>query len=344
MVEIMLWWLSQWHLKFIHYSSLLLTAHYIFAHSLSSQEHIEKRKEDDTMAKSNWSFLIISLTAYTIVWHIVLPNYVSYWKPLLLSVNFPATRFFDPSVDDTLNIQLLGALLAYIIMGGACTMADFMFPKSWTLDMKTQGAKSFFTCTEWAEAVGMSLLNFFIFSWLVTVPTYYYIQKEGMLRGGSAMHPVEENFSYLWAAVHFVAHVNIIDVWFYSTHRILHWGPLYNWIHKQHHRFKAPNAVACTYANPIEFNLGNVLGVVLGPALTNCHPYAGAYWMAFSLASTAGSHSGYYLLGAQDHDRHHEFFSCNYGTGVFMDRLFQTEWKPPNKSTKTNTKTKVKPS
>jgi methylsterol monooxygenase len=47
------------------------------------------------------------------------------------------------------------------------------------------------------------------------------------------------------------------------------------------------------YANPIEFALGNLAGVALGPVLTNCHPYTAYFWFAFSLITTGGSHSGY---------------------------------------------------
>jgi sterol desaturase/sphingolipid hydroxylase (fatty acid hydroxylase superfamily) len=67
--------------------------------------------------------------------------------------------------------------------------------------------------------------------------------------------------------------------------------------------------------------------VILGPALTNCHPITGAFWMTFSLAATCGSHSGYFVFGARNHDAHHEFLTCNYGTDVFMDKLFGTKRK-----------------
>ena len=116
----------------------------------------------------------------------------------------------------------------------------------------------------------------------------------------------------------------IIDVWFYATHKMLHWPRFYKAIHKLHHRFKAPTAVASMYAHPVEFTIGNVLGVILGPAITNCHPFTACFWYAFSLISTGGSHSGYLFFSAEGHDAHHEFFNYNFGVSVFMDKLCGT--------------------
>ena len=80
------------------------------------------------------------------------------------------------------------------------------------------------------------------------------------------------------------------------------------------------------YAHPIEYTIGNVMGVIIGPAITNCHPYTAAFWMTYSLVATAGSHSGYYILGAENHDWHHEHFDYNYGVSVFMDKILGTEF------------------
>ena len=45
------------------------------------------------------------------------------------------------------------------------------------------------------------------------------------------------------------------------------------------------------------------------------------------LVSTGGSHSGYTFFDAESHDRHHEFFNCNFGVGGMMDALMGTNYE-----------------
>ena len=125
----------------------------------------------------------------------------------------------------------------------------------------------------------------------------------------------------------FIIHLFVIECWFYITHRILHYPPLYKSIHKIHHIYKAPTAIACIFAHPIEYCFGNVLGVILGPAISNCHPFECAFWMAFAIVSTCGSHSGYSFLGGEKHDLHHQYFDYNFGVSLFMDKLCGTEFE-----------------
>ncbi len=278
--------------------------------------------------KEKFAPLVIGGFAYLITSQLVFPYYDDFWKPKLVSAfsnRFPGD-IYDPDRDDTMNVQILGAVLAYLLFGcGLVSFLDFIVPSSMTLGWKVQGLKSYFTLPQWMDAVGLSLVNMFVFSWAVMLPVWH-VQFNGVLRGGTPVASMSDEFDIKIAAFHLILHFFIIDFWFYSTHWIIHQGPLYKWIHKKHHRFKAPNAVACMYANPIEFCIGNVGGVILAPALTNCHPYLGAFWYAFALTSTCGSHSGYTFLGASSHDAHHEHLDCNYGTQVFMDKLFGTEF------------------
>jgi len=62
-------------------------------------------------------------------------------------------------------------------------------------------------------------------------------------------------------------------------------------IHKVHHRFIAPTAMACVYAHPIEFAIGNILPIYIGCMLTNAHPKLCYYiWFPMAMAGTCKGH------------------------------------------------------
>ena len=224
----------------------------------------------------------------------------------------------------------LGALSGYYIMSTFCTLLDLFAPISW----KTQESKSYFTIREWCQAIVVSSLNILLCSWLVTLPTWW-MHKHGTLRlfAESSSSSSLTQFTAFWdwkvELPKQLFHIVFIDIWFFTTHRFIHVSRpinVYKWIHKFHHTFTAPCAPACMYAHPLEFCIGNVMGIILGPCITNCHPLTMCGWLTMSLVSTSSTHSGYWMLGAEGHDHHHEHFDYNYGTNVLMDRLFGTKF------------------
>ena len=254
------------------------------------------------------SHLIIISVSFAIIKYLVIPLQDSIWNPLIKQIvpHFLLDLGYDVESDQTLTIMMISAILGYVVMSGLCSCLDLFSPHHW----KTQGARSYMDFGTWLKVVAISLSNMFFCSWFILLPVWY-IHKHGIFRGGSPLTTFTEPLDPLRCILNMIAHSVIIDIWFYTTHRILHWGIFYKHIHKMHHLFKAPTAVACMFAHPIEFCLGNVCGVILGPALTNAHPYECAFWMAFSLASTSGAHSGYPAFGAQRYVfRSHSFLSC----------------------------------
>jgi len=214
-----------------------------------------------------------------------------------------------------INKWMFSTFVGYWMISIFATAMDLL--PSLFLKLKTQGNRSYFTVTEWLEAVSLSMFNLLGSSWLFIIPVTM-IWKPTMV----------ESDEWVWQTEvpKALFHVVCIDIWFYATHWVLHQPMFYAPIHKLHHRFKAPTAVACMYAHPIEFVVGNLTGVVLGPILTGCHPFTAYFWLCFSLMSTGGSHSGYFFLGAEEHDDHHLHFNYNFGVSGLMDTLCGTHF------------------
>ena len=56
----------------------------------------------------------------------------------------------------------------------------------------------------------------------------------------------------------------------------MHHPSIYKYIHKKHHTFKKPIAIATEYAHPIEDFISNTLSTVLGALLLKSH--ASIFW------------------------------------------------------------------
>jgi len=122
----------------------------------------------------------------------------------------------------------------------------------------------------------------------------------------------------------FPINVILIEVLFYSTHRIMHIGFLYKRYHKKHHEIPIPVSISALYLHPVDFIFSNFFPVVLPPYILNHGVIAFSLWIIFSIFNTVYiSHQGQRNL-SEFHDYHHEKTICNYGTELFLDKLMGT--------------------
>lgn len=118
------------------------------------------------------------------------------------------------------------------------------------------------------------------------------------------------------------------ELLFYSSHRLLHHPRIYKYIHKLHHQWTAPFAIAATYAHPVEHIVSNMLPLSFGPLITRMNPLLTLLWTTVGLLNTMSVHSGYqlpFMPCSDSHDLHHKLFDCQYGTLGVLDWLFETQ-------------------
>ena len=121
---------------------------------------------------------------------------------------------------------------------------------------------------------------------------------------------------------------------FYFVHRLLHWKPLYKYVHSVHHRNVNTGPFSGLSFHPLEHMLF-FSGIFLFWIIPS-NPLIAMWYLFFSALSPIGGHSGYAKivfkngksipLGDYYHYLHHKYFECNYaGGGVsILDKIFGT--------------------
>jgi len=139
----------------------------------------------------------------------------------------------------------------------------------------------------------------------------------------------EETYTGEFSLLKFMFDIGICriltEILFYSVHRIFHMNMFYQYVHKKHHEITTPIGISSVYMTFIDLYIGNIMPVYLPMILLNAHPLTIKIWIFMTTMNTIiFAHSGFKLI-AEAHDYHHSNFTKNFGTDLFMDRLFGTQ-------------------
>jgi len=135
----------------------------------------------------------------------------------------------------------------------------------------------------------------------------------------------------------------IKDFHFYFVHRMIHFGPFYNYFHALHHRNAHPEPFAGAAMHPVEHLLYQsaalVPVVIFSSSSSSLFYYHNACftWIGLHLLiSPALAHSSFedhWQMGEAYHYYHHRFFDVNFAGGgvTFLDEWFGSGYFGPKR-------------
>lgn len=156
----------------------------------------------------------------------------------------------------------------------------------------------------------------------VVLNTFVYLMPFCVI-GGIYDNSNEDTFVMRKCALDLLLSIPMIDVFFFVLHKLFHTKYLYPY-HKKHHEITAPIGISALYMSPIDMYFGNILPTVLPAYILHYHPITIKILIFVAVINTiAIAHSGFRNV-SEFHDHHHSAFKYNFGTNLFMDRLFGT--------------------
>ncbi len=224
-------------------------------------------------------------------------------------------------------------LLRYLLIAGGVFLLFYVWRRQAMRPFKIQKAEA--SRNDMRREVLYSLCSMAIFA-LVGVGVFL-LHRHGWL------HIYGDFKSRGWGYLAFSVVVLILahDTYFYWTHRLMHWKPLFPLVHRIHHLSHTPTPWAAFSFHPIEaFVQAGVFPLVA--VFMPLHPLAALIWLLYMTGMNALGHSGFELMPAGfvhrpvlrwynttlHHDMHHRQVHCNYGLYFnIWDQLMGTNHK-----------------
>lgn len=235
-------------------------------------------------------------------------------------------KILDKFGDDPVTLWVYGSLVltfaVYWIVGGIYTILDITNWPTVLRKYKIQpGTNEPVDKRELCKVIAQVLFNQIVVGLPIMYLGYYFMEWRGY-------PPVRELPTFHWVLAEIAIHILCEEIGFYYSHRLLHSGSLYKYIHKQHHQWTAPIAVTALYCHPLE-NIGsNLLPPFLGVFIMGSHVATAWIWFSLAILSTLNAHSGYHLPffpSPEAHDFHHLKFNQCYGVLGVLDRIHGTD-------------------
>ncbi|MDO3640470.1 sterol desaturase family protein [Mucilaginibacter sp. L3T2-6] len=158
------------------------------------------------------------------------------------------------------------------------------------------------------------------------------------MKGLTPVYAPADKYGWFYYFFSILLMILMHDTYFYWTHRLMHWKPLFKWVHRVHHLSVNPTPFAAYAFHPVEA----VIEVGIIPLIAFIIPHHATTIVIFGLYSllmNVMGHLGYELFPkgfashrffkwhntSTHHNMHHRLTRCNYGLYFnFWDRVMHT--------------------
>ena len=146
---------------------------------------------------------------------------------------------------------------------------------------------------EWNKLFWRSIKFNLLNSWFSNVVVYLSVTMSGI--PSENLTAIDKMPTPTVFAAQILFCMMIEDATFYISHRTLHLPWLYPSVHKIHHEHKVTFSLAALHAHPLEYILGNVVPVMVGPAILGprMHLASAFGWYFMRQFESIEGHSGY---------------------------------------------------
>ncbi|MEO6633774.1 MAG: sterol desaturase family protein [Mucilaginibacter sp.] len=158
------------------------------------------------------------------------------------------------------------------------------------------------------------------------------------MKGLTLVYAPVAKYGWFYYFISIALMILLHDTYFYWTHRLMHWKPIFKYVHKVHHLSINPTPFAAYAFHPVEA----VVEVGIIPLIAFTIPHHATTIVIFGLYSlllNVAGHLGYELFPkgfashilfkwhntSTHHNMHHRLVKCNYGLYFnFWDRIMST--------------------
>jgi len=221
---------------------------------------------------------------------------------------------------DQYIMMFLVHMTTYWLVGGLFTLGDIIIYNNLPFSEFIKQYKIGKVDNRYIEYTKIAGISSIKNQFFITLPLIYIFSKYIISNS---------NIFFLNECLKILFYILTGDIWFYTTHRMLHEIPFLYKLHKHHHRLALTCALAALDSNIIEHIL--VVGsFIIGPYLYKGHILTLYFWIILATFNVVNSHCGYFKYNNKHsrHNIHHKLLKYNYGNGFYlMDKAFGTEIK-----------------